>query len=172
MERRVKYRLITWFETVDDPTSPGGKVMREHVGHLGEVVDLPDSEAARLDDRERYPGGALYTDEENAAIEDGSYAGPDRHILAAARAGIKPQSRIEPADGEGIQTSQMDSQELGEYIKENNLTIPQTLDLLSEDADEDEINKLYDAEAIATDNSPRKGVADTLDARLAALAAA
>jgi hypothetical protein len=52
------------------------------------------------------------------------------------------------------------------------LNVDQTLALLPEDASEDQINTLYDAENYASENDPRKGVTDRLEARLAALAAA
>lgn len=168
-ERIVKYRLITFFTDEEDPTAPGGMVRREHVAHLGQKVEIPDSEIERL---ERTSPGSLYTEEEEKAIEAGEYTGFDRHTLAAARAGVRPQSRIEPVDGEGADVSGMDAEQLGEYIKENKLTVAQTLALLPEDADEDTINRLYDAEGYATENEPRKGVTDTLDAKLAAAAAA
>jgi hypothetical protein len=167
MGRIVKFRLITWFEPVEDVTAPGGQVMREHIASMGEEVELPEGEEARLEKL-----GAFYSEEEQAAIEDGSYNGHDRFILSNFRAGKRPEGIVTPALGEGIDTSGMDAEQLSEYIRENRLNVDQTLALLPEDASEDQINTLYDAENYASENDPRKGVTDRLEARLAALAAA
>src|SRR4051794_33303967 len=125
MSRIVKFRLITWFETVDDPTAPGGQVMREKIASMGDEVEVPESEETRLDKL-----GAFYTAEEQAAIEDGSYNGHDRYTLANFRAGKKPEGLITPALGEGFDIGSMQADEVADYIRENRLTVDQTLALL------------------------------------------
>lgn len=168
-ERMVKFRLITYFEEVDDPANPdGGKVLREHVASIGQVVDIPRA----IDEQRLDSLGALYTAEEREAIDDGSYRGADANILRAARAGIRPQL-ITPAEGEspsGVDIRSMDVDDLADHIRDSKLTVSDTLALLPEDASEDDITKLYDAETQATDNEPRKGVTDKLDAELARVA--
>lgn len=162
-ERIVKFRLITYFNEVDSPVDPNQRVLTEKIAHLGEKVDIErDADLKRLDEL-----GALYTDDEAKAIEDGSYNGPDRAILFAARGSQQAAPSIEPADGEHGGTDQMDAATLGDFIVEHKLNVDQTVALAGDDPDS--IQKVLDAENIATDNEPRKGVLDRLEAKLAAV---
>lgn len=167
-KRIVKFRLITYFEEIPNQVMPNGEnVLVERTASMGQEVDLRQADEDRLDSLD-----ALYTAEEAAAIEDGSYNGFDRDTLFAARGGIRPVPLVTAAEGEHGDFNSMDAVALGEYIKEQRLNVESTLALLPQDADEEQIQKLYDAENIALDNEPRKGVTDTLDARLTAVATA
>jgi hypothetical protein len=171
----VKHLLYTWFEEVPDPTNPtpGAMALRERITGLGERV--PDT--IRQADLDR--GKALdsfYSDEDAEAIEAGTYSGPDAAIVYAkrARTGLsspeteaaasQPQAALPPADAGDI--ASQDAPAIGEYIKSNKLTVQQTLALVPDNADDEMIDKFLDAENIATNNDPRAGVVNALEARL------
>lgn len=165
-ERIVKFRLVTYFDEVPNQVSPlGDPVLVERYASMGEHVHLRPADEKRLDGL-----GALYSDEEAKAITEGTYTGADAALLASFRQGQKPPSLIQPAEGEGSgDIREMSTEQLADYIAENNLNVQDTLALLPEDADEDDINKLLDAEGLASENDPRVGVTKTLEARLSAL---
>jgi hypothetical protein len=161
MEKIIKVRLFTWFEETPNLVHPGGDpVLTERIAHHGEKVDITND--VSLNRGEEL--GAFYTDEEAAQIEDGSYRGPDAGILFNRRAGIRPAATVENVDGEGPQVQSLDSAQLADYIRENKLTVSQTV-ALADDSTEG-IEKVLDAENIATDNEPRKGVTDALETKL------
>lgn len=165
-ERIVRFRLITFFDQIENQVTPNGDdVLVERTASMGEHVNLRPQDEKRLDSL-----GALYTAEEAKAILGGEYNGPDRAILATFREGQRPASLIQPVEGEGVADFKaMSSEQLADFIAENKPTVKETIDLLPEDADEDDINKLLDAETIATESDPRAGVVKTLEARLSAL---
>lgn len=159
-DRIVKFRLVTYFEEVPNPVHPNGDtVLVERTAPLGAKVSLRAADEQRLDSL-----GALYTKEEAKAIEDGSYKGFDSVLLYASRGGQKPASPIQPVDGEGPQTDDMSAEELAQYITENKLNVDDTVALAGDD--EDSINKVLDAENIASENDPRVGVVNRLEAKL------
>lgn len=159
MERIVKFRLITYFDEVDNPAMPGTSTLVERIASLGEKVDVTrDVDLKRLDSL-----GALYTEEETAAIEDGSYRGYDRGILENARAGLKPQGVIEDIEGEGAQIDDLSTEDLATHIKEQDLTVDQTLELVGPNPTVDRVNKVLDAENLATENQPRVTLVDALN---------
>jgi hypothetical protein len=163
MEVIIKDRLFTWFEETDSLVQPGTTVLTERIAHHGEKVDITNPvyvERGKL-------LGSFYTDDEAAAIEAGTYRGQDAEILYNRRAGIRPQSQIEPVEGEGFQVGAMSAEELGDYIRENKLTVDQTVALAGDDLES--IEKVLDAENIATDNAPRRGVEDRLEAKMTAV---
>jgi hypothetical protein len=164
--KMIKHRLFTWFEEIDSPVH-GEVVLTERIAHLGEEPDITND--AYIERGEALD--SFYSDEEADAIREGTYDGPDAEAVYAARkqmpASAQQQKMIMPADGEHGGVDDMDAAELGEYISENKLTIPQTLALVPEDADEDTLQKFIDAENIATDNDPRQGVIDPLERRQA-----
>jgi len=158
----IKHRLFTWFEEVDSPVVPGQKVLSERINHLGDDVNITNpAYVKRGEDL-----GSFYTDDEAEKIRKGTYDGADADILYRAR-GEAVQAPLALDQG-GQDVSQLDAADLGEYIKANRLTVPQTLALVSDNANEEEIQRVLDAENIATNNSPRAGVTDVLEKRLAA----
>ena len=168
-EKIIKARLFTWFEETDSPIQPGQTVLTERIAMHGQKVDITNDAFVKRGEEL----GAFYTDEEARQIEDGTYRGFDHVALSNARAGIVPTSNIEPIEGEGPgDISSLTTDEVAELISEGNggrgLTVSQTLALLPPTPDVDTINKLYDAETQASGNEPRKGVTDSLDAKLAA----
>lgn len=168
MGRIVKFRLVTYFNEAPNQVHPkGDPVLVEKYASMGEEIDLRPIDEKRLDDL-----GALYTADEAKAVRDGSYRGEDAALLFQSRQGIRPASTtgsIEPADGEHGDFASMDSAQLAEYMVEHELNVKNTLALLPESATADDVNKLLDAEGIASEGEPRKGVAEPLDAKLAEL---
>lgn len=160
-ERIVKFRLVTFFDEVPNQVTPQGEpVLVERTASLGEKISLRPIDEKRLDSL-----GSLYTAEEAKAIEDGTYAGRDAGQLTAARSGRRvAPATVEPADGEHGDLSSMDAEQLAEYITEHELNVEQTVALAGDD--EDSINKVLDAENLATENDPRKGVVRSLEAKL------
>lgn len=178
-ERIVRYRQITYWDEVENQAQPNGDpVFIERIASKGEVVQLRPQDEQRLD-AQPY-GGALYTPEEQSAIEDGTYSGFDADHLALVRAqghtqGPAPppeQRQLTAAPGEaqdigneGPQTEGLSIDELAEYIRENDLTPDQTVALAGDDPDS--INRVLDAETQATDNDPRQEVVGRLESKLA-----
>lgn len=174
-EKIIKHLLFTWFQNVPDQHDPSGNPVRvEKLAYLGQKVDVNDEVSLQRGEEL----GAFYTDDEAKAIEDGSYDGVDaEHVFRArANSGITQAPSAPPQITSGDSTasvnfSELSSEELGDYIHENRLSVSDTKALLPEDASDADINKLWDAEVHATDNAPRKGVTDYLDTKLAASAA-
>jgi hypothetical protein len=166
----IRHRLVTWFEEFEDRFAPGGLNRRERIAHMGDEVDIPEDEYQRLLDVNTTTNPPFYTDEQAEQIRVGTYRGFDSEALFRMRSGQRPPSQIEPVEGEGYDTSAMTAEDLGEYIRENNLTVQQTVDLAGDDTDS--IEKVLDAENYATDNSPRVGVTKALEAKLSAAAQA
>jgi hypothetical protein len=181
-ERIVKARLITWFERVPNPAiDDGSTVLTEKIAHMGDKVNIEDeAQLARLDGLD-----ALYTDDETAEIEDGTYSGFDADTLERFRSGllaqpapppgsvVSPLAESEAITGEGaLDVETASAEEIGDYIRDNKLNATKTLDLLPDDADEDLLNKFLDAENHATGNSPRAKVERTVEAKLNASAEA
>lgn len=165
-EKMIRHLLYTYGREVPNPFhTEGGNEPETHVveglARLGEVVDI--SRPYDLERGERL--GAFYTDEERAAIEDGSYRGADAPSIQQARLETAQQA-IQPADGEGVaDASSMSSEEIADLIEEQKLNVQQTIALAGDD--EDSINKVLDAENLATNNEPRSGVVKGLEAKLA-----
>lgn len=166
----IRHRLVTWFEEFEDKFAPGGVNRREHLAHMGEEVDIPESEYERIMGVNTSTNPPFYTDEHAEQIRLGTYRGHDSEALFRMRTGQKPQSQIEPIEGEGYDVSGMNAEELGDYIKENRLNVQDTVKLAGDD--QESIEKVLDAENYATDNKPRRGVQDALEAKLAAAATA
>jgi pyruvate/2-oxoglutarate dehydrogenase complex dihydrolipoamide acyltransferase (E2) component len=163
----IKHRLFTWFKEVDSPMQPGTTVLQEQIAHMGEEVDITNPAYVTRGQEL----GAFYTDEEAEKIRNGTYNGPDRMILANMRAGIKPVALIQPVDGEGaVDLDALSVDELADHIRNNSLTPQQVIDLAGDD--EESIEKVLDAETMATDNEPRDDVVEALEAKLTAAAAA
>jgi hypothetical protein len=160
----IKHLLVTWFRNEPSPVDPEQTIRLEKINRVGDVVDIDDeSSYQRLEDL-----GSFFTDEEREKIEEGTYTGPGAAQVYAAlgNTSANPTPLIEDAEGEGRQVDNLSSEELADYIKSNRLTVEETVALAGDDADS--INKVLDAENIATDNDPRKGVETALEAKLAA----
>lgn len=165
MEKIIKHRLFTWFEEMPNPLMPDGPaVFTERIAHFGEKIDVTNPAMVQRGEAL----GSFYTEEEAQAIEDGTYNGPDRELLFNTLSGLgKPVPLVQAADGEHGDVSSMTSDQLGEYIATNQLNVEGTLALVPDDADTDTLNKFLDAENLATENEPRKGVTSVLERRLA-----
>jgi hypothetical protein len=163
-EKIIKHRLFTWFEEVDSPVMPGTTVLAERIAHFGEKVDITNpayiKRGEELD--------SFYTDKEAKEIEKGTYRGTESTLLYAARSGTlqAPTPLIEPIEGEHGGLDSMSTEQLAEYMVDNKLTVDQTLALLPAEPTEDEINKLLDAENLASENEPRASVTKALEAKL------
>src|SRR5215471_2313225 len=163
-EVMIKHLLVTWFRNEPSAVDPEQTIRLEKINRIGDVVDIDDDASyQRLEEL-----GAFFTDEERQKIEDGTYTGPGAQQVYAALGNTEanPTPLIEDAEGEGRQVDNLSVDELADYIKSNRLTVEETVALAGEDADS--INKVLDAENIATDNDPRKGVETALEAKLAA----
>lgn len=166
----IKHLLYTYFEEVPNPAVPGAIALQEHLGRLGEECDV----TREVDLQRGEELGAFYTDEEVEAIEDGTYDGPDAEALGLARSGATPTPIIQPADGEHGDIRSMSSEDIAAMISPSefgesgkDLTVDETVALAGDGTDADLINKVLDAENLATSNEPRKGVTDRLEAKLA-----
>jgi hypothetical protein len=162
----IKHRLFTWFEETDSLVKKGESVLTERIAHLGQEVDITNKDY--LERGEAL--GSFYTDAEAKAIKAGTYKGQDAAIVYAARQGLgfaPPAAAENAAEGEHGDVGSMDAPQLAEYIKEHKLNIDNTVSLAGDDAES--IQKVLDAENIATENDPRAGVVSKLEAKLTAL---
>jgi hypothetical protein len=173
MEKMIKVALFTYGEVEDNPLYLDGEqgqpktIVREGLGRLGEVVDV--KREYDLERGERL--GAFYSDDDRKAIESGTYTGIDAPALNVARlAKAQAAAQAELVEGEGtegaIDVATASSEEIAEHIKSNKLNVQQTVDLVGESPDVDTVNKVLDAEGIASENDPRTGVTDALEKRL------
>lgn len=162
-ERIVKFRLVTYFDEVENQVTPqGDNVLVERTASMGDRVHLRSADEKRLDSL-----GALYSKDEAKKIEAGTYSGPDAALLRQFM-GSGPAAPQPTIDGEGPQIDGLSADELADYILENKLNVDDTVGLAGE-GDADLINKVYDAEIAAAQKKgadPRKGVTDRLDALL------
>lgn len=161
----IKHRLFTWFEETDNPMVPGGdKVLTERINHHGDEVEITNPVYVKRGEEL----GSFYTDTEAEQIRNGTYRGRDADILYRFRAGQKVhgQSLVEDIDDEGAQTQDMSAEELADYISGNQLTSEQTVALAGDDLES--IEKVLDAENIATGNEPRADVVQALEVKMAA----
>jgi hypothetical protein len=162
----IKVRLFTWFEETASLVKKGETVLTERIAHLGEEVDITNKDYLERGEQLN----AFYTDAEAKKIKDGTYKGADAPILFSARQGqgfAPPAAAANAADGEHGDVASMDAPTLAEYIKEHKLNIDSTVALAGDDAES--IQKVLDAENIASDNDPRAGVVSKLEAKLTAL---
>lgn len=168
MKKIIKIRLFTWFEKVPNPVLPNGDpVLQERIAHFGEEVDITnDYYLQRGTDEKVIPGGAFYSDEDADAIRNGTYRGPELALLNRARQGLyaAPKPEELEVEGEHGDIASMTVEQLAEYIKERQLSAPATVALAGDD--EESINKVLDAEVMASGNAPRDDVVHELDAKL------
>jgi hypothetical protein len=171
--KMIKHLMFTYGKEVDNPLYIEGgdqpqKVLQEGLGRLGEEVELTrDYDIQRGEEL-----GAFFTDEQVEAIKDGSYRGPDAPQVVAARLQAARQVQQEEEDEETQKAleegdaSGLSVEQLAEKIQSESLNVNDTIDLADE-SDVNSINKVLDAENMATNNEPRQGVVRGLEARLA-----
>jgi hypothetical protein len=172
-ERLVKYLLVTYFEEHPDVNAPNGVGLRERLAWQGQTVDFTrEEDEARLDEL-----GALYTPEEAKEIEDGIYKGPEAQSIydALGQQPATEEGSSGPAELPAGGIAEMSVDEVAELInppafdKEGKrLTVDETIALAGDDVES--IEKVIDAENLATNNEPRQGVLNALEAKLAAAA--
>jgi hypothetical protein len=173
-EKMIRFLLFPYGKEVDNPWYTEGsadqpeKLLKEETAKLGEVHDI----TRPYDLRRGEELGAFFSDEERQQIEEGTYQGADAPTLVHARRNAA-EAIIQPLEGEGVQSADItdkSSEEVAEIIRGGNdgrgLNVNQTVDLADE-SDVDSINKVLDAEDLATENEPRAGVTKALEARLA-----
>jgi hypothetical protein len=166
-EKMIRYRLFTYYEETD---VLGQTVLSERHASFGEVVDVPRKEdIARGEQLD-----VFFSDEEREQIENGTFTGPEAELLAqppmveaftdeeaaATRVVMTPA----PAGEETatIDVGSADAAEIAEHIVNNKLNVDATVALAA--GDKELAEKVYDAEVIASDSDPRKGVTEGLDA--------
>ncbi|HKV43864.1 MAG TPA: hypothetical protein VJT32_04205 [bacterium] len=138
-DRMIKNLSFLYEVAVEQPD--GTQRIEAREAKHGDVVTLEQmGEIARQKGEQ---SGAFYTDEERERIEAGG--SPDA-----------------PAGGAGGDVSSLGEYELAEYIKSNNLTVGDTVALAG--SDKDLAHRVLQAENIATDGEPRKGVETGLTA--------
>jgi hypothetical protein len=129
-------RALRFAYTVQSEDPVGMKVLEPKEAMQGEEVTL--DQIGLLAQMKGEASHAFYTDDERERLEEGG--NPDQ-----------------PASVEnGGDVSSMGEYELAEYIKENNMTVNETVALAG--GDKDLAHRLLQAENIATDGEPRKGV--------------
>jgi len=129
-------RTLRFAYTVQITDEAGNVVIAAQEALQGDVVTLEQIGQIALKKGEE--SHAFYTNDERERVEAGD--SPD-----------------EPAAlGAGGDLSSMGEYELAEYIKSNNLTVGDTVALAG--SDKDMAHRVLQAENIATDGEPRKGV--------------
>lgn len=161
----IKHRLFSWFEEVDSPVHSDEKVLTERIAHLGQEVDITNPAFVKRGEEL----GSFYTDAEAKQIREGTYRGEDADILYRHRSGQLAAPQAAAIEGEGPQVDSLSTEELGDYIYENKLNVDQTVALAGDSLES--IEKVLDAENLASDNEPRKGVTDRLEAKMKAITA-
>jgi len=166
-QKIIKHRLFTWFEVTPNPVDPSGPdVLTERINIAGDDVDITNEDyVKRGEDLD-----AFYTDEEADEIRAGTYAGSDAdqvyYLRNRGNTAPRAQGQIQPADGEAGNPGEMSVDEMADYIKDHKLNVEQTVALAGDDLES--IEKVLDAENLATDNEPRRGVVDRLEAKMSA----
>jgi hypothetical protein len=129
-------RALRFIYTTQSEDPVGMKVLEPHEAMQGEEVTL--DQIGLLAQMKGESSHAFYTDEERERLEE--TGNPDAPTQAES----------------GGDLSSMGEYELAEYIKANNLTVNETVALAG--GDKDLAHRLLQAENIATDGEPRKGV--------------
>jgi len=129
-------RTLRFAYTVQITDEAGNVVIAAQEALQGDVVTLEQIGQIALKKGEE--SHAFYTTDERERVEAGE--SPDEPV----------------ALGAGGDLSSMGEYELAEYIKSNNLTVGDTVALAG--SDKDMAHRVLQAENIATDGEPRKGV--------------
>jgi|SRR5215471_1120177 len=133
-DRIVRALRFLYTIQVEDPT--GAKVIEPREALQGETVTL--DQIGLIAQIKGESAHSFYTTEERERIE----------------AGANPDEPLSPTEGGDL--SSLGEYELADYIKANNLTVNDTVALAG--TDKDLAHRLLQAENIATDGEPRKGV--------------
>jgi len=146
-DRIVRALSLAYTVAVEDPS--GMKTVELREAKRGETVTVDQIGTLAL--RKGESSHAFYTDDEREKVEQGQ----------------DPDSIGTGASASGSSISEMGEYELAEYIKGSNpdgkeLTVQQTVDLAGND--KDLAHRVLQAENIATDGEPRKGVETGLTA--------
>jgi len=141
-DRIVRALSLAYTVATEDPSGMKSVELRE--AKRGETVTLEQIGLLALKKGES--SHAFYTDDEREAIEEGR----------------DPDASSGSAGASGGTISELGEYELAEHIKNENLTVQQTVDLAG--GDKDLAHRLLQAENIATDGEPRKGVETGLTA--------
>jgi len=134
-DRVVRVLSFAYTVAVEDPS--GLKSIEVREAHRGDTVTL--EQIGLIAQTKGEKAHSFYTDEEREALEEGR--DPDAPEGSAGASGS---------------ISEMGEYELAEYIKEQNLTVGDTVALAG--TDKDLAHRVLQAENIATDGEPRKGV--------------
>jgi len=171
--KMIRHLMFTYGKEVDNPLYIEGgdqpeKVLQEGIARLGEEVEL----TRQYDINRGNELGSFFSDEQAQAIKDGEYRGVDAPQVVAARLQV---ARMEQEQEEEEETqkaleegdaSSLSVEQLSEKIQNESLTVQETIDL-ADSSDINSINKVLDAENMATNNEPRVGVTRGLEAQLA-----
>lgn len=169
--KMIKFR--SFFYYVERPALgvPDQNLLAEKMGFFGEEHDIPrEEDLARGEEL-----GAFFTDDEVEQIKAGKYTGPEAELLgqepmsvalteeeAATQRQAMPQNAGDGAPAVGIDVREEDAETIALYIKSQKLTVAETVALAEGDAELAE--KVLDAEGMATNSDPRKGVVEALEA--------
>lgn len=161
MEKRIKFRLFHFYEEVAVPGDTSKTMLVERYASFGQTADISREEDIARGEKL----GAFFSDEESQAIEDGTYRGPAYDQLRS-NAG-NPGEGSQQALGAGTpDISGMSDEQIAELIQNGNdgqgLNVAETVALAGNDKDLAE--KVLDAEIIASESDPRKGVEKGLEA--------
>jgi len=151
------------YETPDEYAGQGDTRIVRHLRFLYTVgVEDPTTSLTVIEPREAFPGDEVTIDQigliaqMKGESEHAFYTDAERELLEAG------QNPDEPTPlGSGDEVSALGEYELAEYIKGSNpqgkeLTVNETIALAG--TDKDMAHRLLQAENIATDGEPRKGV--------------
>jgi len=138
-------RALSFIYTVQTTDPSGAPIITTNEVKSGAVVTIEQIGSLAL--RKGEESHSFYTSDEREAVEAGR--DPDAVGTGAALAS-------------GGSVSDLGEYELAEHIKNENLTVQQTIDLAG--GDKDLAHRLLQAENIATDGEPRKGVETGLTA--------
>lgn len=172
-EKMIKHLLFSYGSEIDNPMYVEGeegvpsRVVVEGLASIGSTVDI--TRQYDLVRGEEYD--AFFTDEEKAAIDEGTYDGPllpalQAHGYLGGQSAYQGQSieQIEAMSGGGgapIDVASSSAEEIAEFISTNKPNVSETVALAQNDPDLAE--KVLDAEVIATESDPRTGVENALE---------
>jgi len=171
--KMIRHLLFTYGKEVDNPMYIEGgtepeKVLQEGLARLGEEVEL----TRQYDIARGEALGSFFTDDQAQAIKDGEDRGPDAPQVVAARLQAARQVQQEEEEEETQKAiaegdaSSLSVEQIAEKIQNESLNVQETIDLADAN-DVNSINKVLDAENMATGNEPRVGVTRGLEAALA-----
>jgi len=130
---RVKVRAFIWHDVQQNPYNPDQKILIPRVSVRDEELNPEDLSPYDRERAERH--GVFY--KEGEQTREGTTVGEDGEVVEKS-------------------VDDMSVEELATWIKEDEPTIDDLLELASDDPDQ--AQKILDAENMATSNDPRKGL--------------